>query len=324
MLTLLFFGVSNILIFYILFELILFPIILLIYFHGSQPEKIGSIYYAVIYTGGFSLPFLWQLMKLEGWIVDCYISPFAYMFFIGLFMVKIPVYGLHFWLPKAHVEAPTSARILLAGVILKVGLFGLLMSISLFNTYSVFSFWGSLFGCMFAPLLASFSSEVKLTVAYSSVTHMNLGVYAANLFSRVSVSGNYLLSISHGFISALMFQLGGKLYELNGSRIIFHLGSIGWVSGLTLCAVLVIFLGNSGVPPLISFWGELLLFNPVLVFSVLCLIILMATFMFRFYYSLYLVCHLIKRGVISLIPVFLFVSQGLGSVLLLNFLIYEI
>jgi len=90
-----FFGCNNILIFFIIFELVIFPVYLMVFLFGSQPEKIGSIYYAIIYTGGLSLPFLYEIINIESIIVRYYCRPFQQVIIIGLFLRKRPIYILH-------------------------------------------------------------------------------------------------------------------------------------------------------------------------------------------------------------------------------------
>ena len=120
----LFFGAQRILRLYITFELVRLPVILIVHYYGMQPEKIRALYYILVYTGVFGISFLYVIMTLES--PTFWISPLIRAFLIGLFLVKSPLFGFHRWLPKAHVEAPTTGRILLAGLLLKVGLYGTL------------------------------------------------------------------------------------------------------------------------------------------------------------------------------------------------------
>jgi len=122
--SLCFFSSHRVLALYISFELLSLPIVLRIYHYGAQPEKISAIYYILVYTGRFGISFLYIIITLERW--EVYISPIISIFMLGIFAVKCPIFILHLWLPKAHVEAPTTASILLAGLLLKVGLYGIL------------------------------------------------------------------------------------------------------------------------------------------------------------------------------------------------------
>jgi NADH-ubiquinone oxidoreductase chain 4 len=120
----LFFGSQSILRLFMTFELVRLPVILIVHYYGIQPEKIRAVYYMIVYTGVFGMSFLYVIMTLES--LRFYISPLLSVFAVGLFLVKSPLWGLHLWLPKAHVEAPTTGSMLLAGLLLKVGLYGIL------------------------------------------------------------------------------------------------------------------------------------------------------------------------------------------------------
>lgn len=120
----LFFGSQSILRLFMTFELVRLPVILIVHYYGIQPEKIRAVYYMIVYTGVFGISFLYVIMTLES--LRFYISPLLSVFAVGLFLVKSPLWGLHLWLPKAHVEAPTTGSMLLAGLLLKVGLYGIL------------------------------------------------------------------------------------------------------------------------------------------------------------------------------------------------------
>lgn len=108
---------------FIRFELIIFPILMMIFYFGLQPEKSSAIYYILLYTISLSMGFLYIVIIFDD--ITGYVNFFLSFYILGLFVVKCPIFGFHLWLIKAHVEAPTSTRILLAGLLLKVGLYGL-------------------------------------------------------------------------------------------------------------------------------------------------------------------------------------------------------
>jgi len=138
------FTASRLLLFYILFELRLIPILLIILFWGTQPERMSARLYFIIYTGIFSIPFLLVvllLIKELSFFLDrtTLITRIRIRVVLLIpFLVKIPVFGLHFWLPKAHVEASTRGSIILAGLLLKLGSYGALR-IVLLSELSFFS-----------------------------------------------------------------------------------------------------------------------------------------------------------------------------------------
>jgi len=294
--ALVFFGRTSLVVFYISYELTMFPLIILIYLFGGQPEKVRSIYYALLYTGVFSMPFMVEVVRLEGWYVDVYLSPFQQALVIGLFLRKRPVYFLHVWLPKTHVEAPTSARILLAGVLLKVGLYGLMKMLVFFNRISIFVVFMSLCGVVVMPVVTALSVERKVMTACRRVTHMNFIIYGVNIMSNMSMRGSYLLRVAHGFVSSLMFCFIGMLYTSGGTRILYYLGGISGWSLLFRLRVGVMYLSNAGTPPLLSFWGELLILVGGLNRRVLLVVLLARNLLYSFYYSMYLLLHFFKMG----------------------------
>lgn len=312
-----YFGCSNLLLFYMLFEFLLFPMILMIYYFGSQPEKVGSVYYAVIYTGVFRLPFMWQIIKIEGWILSFHISPICELLFLGMFLSKIPMFGLHFWLPKAHVEAPTSASILLAGVLLKVGFYGFIKATIFTSSINLIVFLLSFMRLFISPIFAICRRESKVIVAYSSVNHINLGLYGLNLLSSFTFNGGFVMSLRHGFISRLVFCLVGNLYRLNGTRILYYMGSLLLVSGFITFLVSLVLLGNAGVPPLLRFWGEVFIFFTLLRRFINLWVFLLFGFILRFYYRVFLLIHLIKPGVRIIFSLSLTITLSLGACLLI-------
>lgn len=319
-LSLLIFRRIDILIFYIRFELLMFPILLIIYFYGRQPEKISSIYYIILYTRVFSYPLLYQIIKLEGWLVSYYLSPIQQWLLIGAFLAKAPIFGLHYWLPKAHVEAPTSARILLAGVLLKVGIYGLIKILTFINLINIIIIILTFVGVIIASLLTSICVESKIIVAYRSVTHINLGLYGLNLFTNITIRGNYILSVSHGYIRALIFIIVGNIYKYNGTRILYYFNSMLAFSGLITFYFSILIFRNAGIPPLLSFWSEILLVLTLISNVVLNILFLFFRFILSFYYSIYILIHFLKTGSLLRMRNSSIILLIIGVILLLNLL----
>jgi len=290
-----FFARTNILMFFICFELVLLPIILIVLVYGSQPEKIRRLYYAIIYTGVFSISFVVEIIHLEGWFLNYYLSPIIYFLVIGLFLRKIPLFLLHSWLPKAHVEAPTSARILLAGVLLKVGLFGLIKIIILINIINFIELFLRIMGLLIMSLITCVSRERKVITAIRRITHINFSLYGLNILSITGNSGVSLLGISHGLVSSIIFRFVGFLYHFNGTRILFFLRGLIRYSIFLGFTIVIVYLTNAGVPVMLSFWGELLLFMVLINGRTLLLLGLIIYFFYSFYYSVYLLIHFRKR-----------------------------
>ena len=202
----------------------------------------------------------------------------------------------HLWLPKVHVEAPTSGSLVLAALLLKVGLYGLIKYMVLVGVSLHIVLVAAYIGVVIAPLCASWRRDAKVLLAYSSVSHINLGLYRLNLISSISGSGNSLLGLRHGYISAILFFVVGTLYHHAGTRQLYHLiGAVTSRRVVSVC-VSVLILGNMGVPPFLSFWRELLLVLSVLSLMQLAFLGLVVYFVFAFYYSVYLIVHTTKCG----------------------------
>lgn len=320
--SVIFFSSLSFILFYFLYELVSIPVILLIYLYGRQPEKVRASLFALIYTSAFSLPFLYIIIELSGdWPINIYVRPISCIILLGPFLVKRPIFLLHHWLPKAHVEAPTAGRIVLAAILLKVGVYGLMKMLTIIK-YSLHSvYFATLVGSAIRAFLASLSRETKVIIAYSSVTHINLVVYGLNIISICIIRGGYLISLSHGYISALLFYSIGELYRLNGSRILYYNIGLLRFHGILMCMLALILLGNIRVPPIISFFGEVLLIPNIIGYVYLLLVILLIYFVISFYYSIYLLMHLSKigqNGVSS--PLLIIELLFIGVVLLLNIL----
>jgi len=151
------------------------------------------------------------------------------------------------------VEAPTRTSILLAGILLKVGVFGLIKMIVYFNVLSVLVRLIRLLGLTIMPVVTSLSVERKVMTAYSRVTHINLIIYGLNVLSNIRFTGSYIMRIRHGFVRSMLFCLVGILYRMNGVRILFFMTSMmSWSMFFSIRAATV-FLANAGTPPLMSF-----------------------------------------------------------------------
>lgn len=171
--------------FYIYFECRILPVFFLIYGWGYQPERVFSSLYFFFYTLFSSLPLLILIFSLNNLLGYFYFyidfsseNLFLFFFFIFSFLVKLPIFFFHLWLPKAHVEGPTIGSIILSGVILKLGGYGLIRVLyiftSLVNCYSFFFITLSLIGALYVGLFCLLQSDSKVLVAYSSVSHISL------------------------------------------------------------------------------------------------------------------------------------------------------
>lgn len=292
----LFFIPRNIIILYIFFELSIFPILVIILGYGSQIEKINSSYYLLFYAAFCSFPFLFVYFKSDFFLVFSYYNYFLSweLFFILRlsFIIKFPIYFLHLWLPKAHVEAPTTARILLAGLLLKLGTAGFLRILGRINfihnnVWLIISFLGIILG----SFCCVFQSDSKALAAYSSVTHISFLLLSLIFISIRSKIRSLILILAHGYTSTLIFYLIGEFYHTSGRRIIYFINR--FFSSRIIIGILftLTFLSNSGVPPSLSFLSEFIVISNSLLYFKVIFFIIFIYFLVSFYYSLFLITN---------------------------------
>ncbi|HKD90299.1 MAG TPA: NADH-quinone oxidoreductase subunit M [Terriglobales bacterium] len=185
-----------------------------------------------------------------------------FAFFVG-FAIKVPMFPFHTWLPDAHVEAPTAGSVILAGVLLKMGTYGLIrFSIPLFPSVAMNSTvrgWMiglSIVGIIYGALVSLMQKDMKKLVAYSSVSHLGfctLGIFALN---PLGLSGSVIQQINHGISTGALFLIVGILYERRHTREIAEYGGISNVMPLYATITLIMFMSSLGLPLLNGFVGE--------------------------------------------------------------------
>ena len=267
------FLVLDILLFYIFFESILPPLFILIGLFGSS-NRVRASFYLFLYTLLGSLFLLLSILTMSSIMGTTdfdalYKTNFNYFtqlfLFYGIFIafaVKTPTIFLNTWLLKAHVESPLGGSIILAAIVLKLSLYGILRLIlpllpkaSLDYTYIVY-----LIGVI-TIIYASFSTlrtiDVKELIAYSSVSHA--AVYLLGVFSNTiqGIEGGITLGLAHGFVSSGLFICaGGVLYDRSSSRLITFYRGIAQIMPLFSILFFILSLGNCGVPLTLNFVGE--------------------------------------------------------------------
>nr|UDL72606.1 NADH dehydrogenase subunit 4 [Paramacropostrongylus typicus] len=294
MICLMFFISSNMLMLYMYFELSLFPILIMILGYGSQIEKVNSGYYLLFYAAICSFPFLFIYYKSMFLFTTCYFDfnmTWELFFILSLsFMMKFPVYFLHLWLPKAHVEAPTTASMLLAGLLLKLGTAGYLRILGSMNfVYNNFWIIISLLGMILASFSCVFQSDSKSLAAYSSVTHMSFLLLSMIYIMMSSKVSGLMMMLAHGYTSTLMFYLIGEFYHTSSTRMIYFMNSFFGSSMFFGIMFSLVFLSNSGVPPSLSFLSEFMIITNSILISKMFFFMIFVYFMISFYYSLFLI-----------------------------------
>nr|YP_010487912.1 NADH dehydrogenase subunit 4 [Strongyloides vituli]UWI71780.1 NADH dehydrogenase subunit 4 [Strongyloides vituli] len=292
--SILFFIPGNVLMFYVLFELSMFPILIMILGYGYQIEKLNSFYYLLLYASFCSFPFLFVYLNMDFSFMLVYfdmVLSWEVVFVLSLtFLMKFPVFFLHLWLPKAHVEAPTTASMLLAGLLLKLGTVGFIrvmkcLSYCHLNFYFLIAF----LGMVLAAFSCIFQSDVKAMAAYSSITHMSFVLCALLFMSMSGKTASLIMMVAHGYTSTLMFYIIGEFYSSAGTRMVYYFNSFMNSSLFFSIAFAVCMLSNCGIPPSLSFISEFMVFsNMYLLFSGFFLVFFVY-FLASFYYSVYLV-----------------------------------
>jgi NADH-quinone oxidoreductase subunit M len=183
--------------------------------------------------------------------------------FFASFAVKIPMFPVHTWLPDAHVEAPTAGSVILAGVLLKMGGYGLLrFSIPMFpiasEMFSDFVLILSVIAIIYTSLIALAQEDMKKLIAYSSVAHMGFVTMGIFTFTQQGIQGGIFQMLSHGLISAALFLCVGVVYDRMHTRSINAYGGI--VKNMPKYAVffLILTMANIGLPGTSGFVGEFL------------------------------------------------------------------
>lgn len=281
------FRTSNLLMFYFYFEASLVPTLLIIMGWGYQPERLQAGIYFLFYTLMASLPLLLILVytynslgRLELTILDStrlnYFSLYIFIALVLAFLVKIPIYFTHLWLPKAHVEAPVSGSMILAGVLLKLGGYGfyrvLILCLGGLKIYSRYFFGVRILGIIYVGFMCCRLNDLKALVAYSSVAHMALVICGVFRIYLWGFSGGLVIIVAHGLASSGLFCIVNIYYERRGRRRIYLNKGLILILPLITLLIFILCAANIAAPPSLNLLSEIFLMIRILKFDKVMLI----------------------------------------------------
>lgn len=298
------FGCLDFLWFYVSFEASLIPTLVLILGWGYQPERIQAGTYFIFYTIFASLPLLVSIITvyyylgrtsiyLNNCIIDVGVMGHMwYLVTVFAFIVKLPIFLVHLWLPKAHVEAPVAGSMILAGVLLKLGGYGLIRVLPIFSYINKNISWiwvsVSLVGGSIVSIICLRQVDMKALIAYSSVAHMGLVLCGLVVFGWWGLNGALIVIVGHGLCSSGLFCLANIVYERVSRRsLLIGKGLLNFIPRIGLWWFLLR-AGNMAAPPTLNLLGEVSLIIRVVSWSKVRIIIIAFLSFFRAAYTLYM------------------------------------
>jgi len=272
------FLATDVLTFYIFFEAVLIPMFLIIGLYGSRVRKIRAAYFFFRYTLVGSVLMLLAILYLYRSLgtrdmavlaltmdhIPQGIQHWLWLACFASFAVKVPMLPVHIWLPEAHVEAPTAGSVILAGILLKLGTYGMMrVLIGFFPGSSVYFLPRVYTRCVMAIVYTSRTAirqtDMKRIIAYASVAHMNMTLVGLFSMTPQGVEGALLQMLSHGLVSGALFMCVGVIYDRHHTRLVSYYGGLAQTMPIYVFIFRFFTMANIALPGTSSFVGEFMI-----------------------------------------------------------------